>query len=281
MLANTTEGYVLGTVVSLYYREWHWPPGKFSPYEIQVDHGPLVNAPEDTDEYVRHPDWEEELRRRMTPQVDAEGNPLSFGKNENCVICVDKMRDPIHLPCGHWYCEDCIEGLRQSGSVQDTCPVCRKPLPPGPEQMWDAACQKDKRARRKVERLSNGWPPEVQREMDEVTELYRKAADQGHQIAQYNLANMYLLGQGVPQNTTKTKELYELAAVQGYGDAQHNLALTIFKEARGLEDYTLARQWYETAAAPGFLKSMNCLAFMYRDGDGVPRNCRPARDQLS
>ena len=68
--------------------------------------------------------------RRVTAPVDATGAPLSFGKHDNCAICLDTMRNPIRLPsCGHWYCKECVEGLRQAASAKDVCPVCREPLP--------------------------------------------------------------------------------------------------------------------------------------------------------
>ena len=40
------------------------------------------------------------------------------------------------LPCGHEYCKACVEELRQKG-VDKSCPLCRKPLPPGPEKLFD------------------------------------------------------------------------------------------------------------------------------------------------
>jgi hypothetical protein len=53
--------------------------------------------------------------RRVSARTDATGDPLSFGKGDKCAICLDTMRDPIRLPsCGHWYCEECVEGLRRA-----------------------------------------------------------------------------------------------------------------------------------------------------------------------
>ena len=67
--------------------------------------------------------------RRVNARTDATGAPLSFGKHDNCAICLDTMRNPIRLPsCGHWYCKECVEGLRQAASAKDVCPVCREPL---------------------------------------------------------------------------------------------------------------------------------------------------------
>ena len=157
--------------------------------------------------------------RRVTARTDATGAPLSFGKHDNCAICLDTMRNPIRLPsCGHWYCKECVEGLRQAASAKDVCPVCREPLPPGPRKLFDEAYQKEKRVERKVERLGRGWsnlPRALQREMDEVRELYEQAADQGHAVAMNNLGNMYEHGQGVAQSYVKARDWYERAAAGG------------------------------------------------------------------
>ena len=55
--------------------------------------------------------------REAIARVDAEGNELSFGEHDDCSICLHKLRRPIKLPCGHWFCKECIEGLRQAKSV--------------------------------------------------------------------------------------------------------------------------------------------------------------------
>ena len=85
-------------------------------------------------------------------RVDAEGQELSFGEDEDCAICTDRLMNPVRLPCGHWYCKECIEGVRQRKSLPDSCPVCREPLPPGADQLFDEAIQKYMKVRRAVER---------------------------------------------------------------------------------------------------------------------------------
>ena len=41
--------------------------------------------------------------------------------DETCVICMDKLKDPKKLKCGHSFCTDCIE---KSLSYQNKCPSC-------------------------------------------------------------------------------------------------------------------------------------------------------------
>ena len=43
---------------------------------------------------------------------------------------------PPQLPCGHKYCKACMVQLREK-RVAQTCPLCRKPLPPGPDKLFD------------------------------------------------------------------------------------------------------------------------------------------------
>ena len=40
------------------------------------------------------------------------------------------------MPCGHAFCTACVVELRAKG-VSETCPLCRSPLPPGPEKLWE------------------------------------------------------------------------------------------------------------------------------------------------
>jgi hypothetical protein len=54
----------------------------------------------------------------------------------------------------------------------------------------------------------------------EAVNWYRKAAEQGNAMAQYNLGNMYARGDGVPENFVKAYSWYSLAAAQGHKKAQ-------------------------------------------------------------
>ena len=193
--------------------------------------------------------------RRVTAGVDATGAPLSFGKGDNCAICLDNMRNPIRLPaCGHWYCKECVEHLRQAASAQDSCPVCREPLPPGPGRLFDKAVQKYLRVLRQLERLGEDWsnlPRELQREMDDVRELFEQAADQNHADAQSNLGFMYDQGQGVVQDWTKAREWFELAAAQGHAPAISNIGLMYLTGMGTEQDLNEAMRWFLKAKSHG------------------------------
>ena len=47
--------------------------------------------------------------------------------------------------------------------------------------------------------------------------------EQGDARTQGTLGDMYVEGQGVPQNDTTAVEFYERAAAQGHAEAQYNL----------------------------------------------------------
>lgn len=42
-----------------------------------------------------------------------------------CGICLDVLEDPVNIPCGHTFCQECI---RQAISVSQRCPLDRKPV---------------------------------------------------------------------------------------------------------------------------------------------------------
>jgi uncharacterized protein len=64
---------------------------------------------------------------------------------------------------------------------------------------------------------------ESSRDRAEAARWFRKAAEQGHVDAQYNLGDAYYYGQGVPQDYAEAAWWYRKAAEQGHASAQHDL----------------------------------------------------------
>jgi clan AA aspartic protease (TIGR02281 family) len=75
---------------------------------------------------------------------------------------------------------------------------------------------------------------------------WRKAADQGYTIAQYNLGTMYEHGEGVPKDYAEAAIWYRKAADQGDADAKKNLAT--------LYDRFPRAQWPKPVAAAATLQ---------------------------
>lgn len=101
---------------------------------------------------------------------------------------------------------------------------------------------------------------------------YRRAAEQGHPVAQDRLADLYMLDRGVPQNDVRAFQWYARTAAQGYAMAQCNLA---YMHAQGLgtpADHAAATTLYLQAAAQGEGRAYFNLGLRYAAGWGAPRN---------
>ncbi len=109
----------------------------------------------------------------------------------------------------------------------------------------------------------------VRQDKSEAVKWYRKAAEQGHATAQYNLGCMYNLGEGVREDDSEAVKWYRKAAEQGNSWAQYILG-NMYYDGEGVEkDKSEAVKWYRKAAEQGNAVAQNWLGFMYYNGDGV------------
>ncbi len=117
--------------------------------------------------------------------------------------------------------------------------------------------------------------------MDEGVSAYRNGnfavafqefealAEAGNVAAQYNLAQMYRHGQGVPKDYPAAITWYEKAAEAGLSSAQNNLA-RMHVEGKGVAvDYATAVRWWRRAARQDHVGAQFNMGVAYQNGLGV------------
>jgi len=96
---------------------------------------------------------------------------------------------------------------------------------------------------------------------------FTAAAEEGLDLAQYNLAILYFTGQGVKQDAAKAFRWTEAAALQGHVAAQFNLG-NLYYAGNGVEaDPDKAVEMFEGAARAGHANAALILANMHADGE--------------
>jgi uncharacterized protein len=102
--------------------------------------------------------------------------------------------------------------------------------------------------------------------------LLQPLVDQGNADAQDNLAIMYYVGQGVPQNRSEAIRLYRLAAEQGNAHAQDALGFAYQNGVGAQRDVNEAAKWFRKAADQDNLDAQFNLGEMHELGNGVPQD---------
>jgi len=112
---------------------------------------------------------------------------------------------------------------------------------------------------------------------DEAVRLIRASSDKNQPAAQYRLAKLYEVGEGVEQDLETALVLTQRAARNGNRIAMHDLAL-YYAEGRGgvATEMETAASWFEKAAKRGVVDSQFNLGVLFESGQGLPQDISEA-----
>ena len=97
---------------------------------------------------------------------------------------------------------------------------------------------------------------------------YQRAAEQSHSLAQFNLAQMYAEGQGVPRNEAQSRLWMQRSAELGDAGAQHSMGMHFHRASvqgrreAAPESRIQAYKWLQLAAAQGYRGSAAASGFV-------------------
>jgi hypothetical protein len=100
-----------------------------------------------------------------------------------------------------------------------------------------------------------------------ITE-WKAPAERGDADAQFNLAQAYKLGRGVPRDLVKAEELFGKAAAQGHLQASDNYGLLLFQ--RG--EHARAMPYIKAGADRGDPRAQYLLGIAHFNGDNVQKD---------
>lgn len=114
---------------------------------------------------------------------------------------------------------------------------------------------------------STGENNEISQNHGRAIALYKLASEKGHKKAQFNLANLYKDGKGVPKNFVEAMRLYKKAAEQGHVKAITNIGYLYDAGGFGVaQNLSEAYKYYLKASNLGSAtaqKNMNSLCVYY------------------
>jgi hypothetical protein len=115
---------------------------------------------------------------------------------EQCLLCLEPPREPTRLLCGHAFCTACVVELRAKG-VSDACSLCRSPLPPGPEKLYELVARVCAELRKVAVRPDDSWrslSASEQGQVDGAIVVLQEAMDQVSAQGRWVLRRMLGVG---------------------------------------------------------------------------------------
>ncbi len=103
---------------------------------------------------------------------------------------------------------------------------------------------------------------------EQALQLFFPLAEKGDPFAQYRLGEMYSLGLGVRQDSSRAIAWYGRAAAQGHLDAQNNIGVVYCDQG----EHGMALKWFLKAARAGNAAAQFNTGNMYYNGSGATRD---------
>lgn len=97
-------------------------------------------------------------------------------------------------------------------------------------------------------------------------------AQMGFADGETKLGEVYLYGNGLPQDYEKAAAWLRKAADRGYGQAQNDLGNMYYVGAGVPQDYAVSASWFQKSADQGFGNAQDVLGRLYAQGIGVPKD---------
>ncbi len=83
----------------------------------------------------------------------------------------------------------------------------------------------------------------------EAAKWFRRAAEQGDELGQQLLAQLYVSGKGVPQDFAEAARWLSYSAEQGFAPSQEQLGIAYLRGTGVPQDYVQAHKWLNLAAS--------------------------------
>src|SRR6056300_1951161 len=191
------------------------------------------------------------------------------GHYGECPLCclplsLDPKKSTMMPCCSKVICNGCYHANKMredEAGLERRCAFCREPFA---ESMEDVL----KRLTKRIKKNDPGAMRHMGiRRHDEgdykaAFKYFKKAAELGDAVAQYNLSELYRLGQGVEKDMKRAVHHLEEAAIGGHPTARYNLGAFDFNNGR----IERARKHFIIAAALGYHDSLKELRELYADG---------------